>query len=31
MGPYRNSIIANNLLNAEYFDIEERIAYQKFL
>lgn len=31
MGPYRNSIIANKLLGIDYFKVETKTTYQKFL
>ncbi|HTN36414.1 MAG TPA: SidA/IucD/PvdA family monooxygenase, partial [Arachidicoccus sp.] len=30
MGPYRNAIILNTILNSNYFDIEDKIAFQNF-
>ena len=31
MGPYRNAIILNTILNEEHFKMEENIAFQKFV
>ncbi|MNY76843.1 hypothetical protein D3C86_2165540 [compost metagenome] len=30
MGPYRNSIIINQLANREVYKVEKRIAFQEF-